>query len=279
MTYTIEKIGQILGGRWLQKTRPEALVEHLTFDTRLISAPAGTLFFALVGERHDGHRYLQQAYDTGVRHFVVSKMPDSKVFPEADILLVADTLTALQTLAAHHREQFDLPVIGITGSNGKTIVKEWLYQLLHRKFNIVRSPKSYNSQIGVPLSVWQIRPEHTLGIFEAGISKMAEMERLERIIRPDIGIFTNLGPAHREGFPSDAAKLAEKMRLFDHAKTLVFCAGHEMIARAAQKWARAKPGRRLIGWSYEARSSKFEVRSSIPRPRDEVQRRLNQRPV
>lgn len=270
MTYTIEKIGQILDGRWLQKTRPEALVEHLTFDTRLISAPAGTLFFALVGERHDGHRYLQQAYDAGIRHFIVSKTPDSPAFPEADILLVADTLTALQTLAARHREQFDMPVIGITGSNGKTIVKEWLYQLLHRKFNIVRSPKSYNSQIGVPLSVWQIRPEHMLGIFEAGISKMAEMERLERIIRPDIGIFTNLGPAHREGFPSDAAKLAEKMRLFDHAKTLVFCAGHEMIARAAQKWARAKPGRRLIGWSYEVQSSKFEVRSSIPRPRDEV---------
>ena len=262
MVYTVEKIRQVLACQWLQKTQPDAAIEYLSFDTRLISSPASALFFALVGERHDGHRYLSQAYEAGVRHFVVSRQVDAAGLEGANILLAANTLTALQALAAWHRAQFALPVIGITGSNGKTVVKEWLYQLLHRKFNIVRSPKSYNSQIGVPLSVWQIQAEHTLGIFEAGISRMGEMERLEPIIKPEIGIFTNLGPAHREGFPSDEAKLAEKMRLFDNAKVLVFCAAHDMIARAAQAWVKAKPGRRLISWSFEVQSSKFEVRSS-----------------
>lgn len=262
MVYTIEKIRQILEAGWLQQARPEAAAEHLLFDTRLVVSPATSIFFALVGERQDGHQYLVHAYAMGVRHFVVSKPVDTAAFPRANVLRVGDTLAAMQTLAARHRAQFALPVIGITGSNGKTVVKEWLHQLLHRKFNIVRSPKSYNSQIGVPLSVWQIRPEHTLGIFEAGISKPGEMERLERIIRPDIGIITNLGPAHREGFPSDEVKLAEKMRLFEHANTLVFCAAHEMIARAAQTWVKAKPGRRLIAWSLEIQSLKFEVRSS-----------------
>lgn len=267
MVYTVEKIREILACRWLQKNRPDAAAEQLSFDTRLIISPSSTLFFALVGERNDGHRYLSQAYEAGVRHFVVSRQVDTAGMLEANILLAPDTLAALQALAAWHRAQFTLPVIGITGSNGKTVVKEWLYQLLHRKFQVVRSPKSYNSQIGVPLSVWQIQAEHTLGIFEAGISRPLEMERLEPIIRPDIGIFTNLGPAHREGFPSDDAKLAEKMRLFDHAKTLVFCAEHEAIAKAAQAWQKEKPGRTLVSWKFEVQTSNLELRTSNFEPR------------
>ncbi len=262
MRYSLEKIREITNARWLQQKQPDAEIEHLLYDTRLASSPALSLFFALPGERHDGHRYADDAYRVGVRHFVVSREIETAGLPEANILLATDTQAALQVLAAYHRAQFHLPVIGITGSNGKTIVKEWLYQLLHRKFNIVRSPKSYNSQIGVPLSVWQIRPEHTLGIFEAGISRMGEMAHLEPVIRPDIGIFTNLGPAHREGFPSDQAKLEEKMRLFEHAKVLVFCADHEAVARAAQSWVQAKPGRRLFAWSFDVQSLKFEVQSS-----------------
>jgi len=249
MPYTLAQVQQILCAEWLQKGHTEGQVEHLLLDSRSIATPATALFFALPGQRHDGHRFVGEAYRTGVRQFVVSREIDLSELPEAGVLLVPDTLEALQHLAAHHRAQFRLPVIGITGSNGKTVVKEWLYQLTRHHFRVVRSPKSYNSQVGVPLSVWQLRAEHTLGIFEAGISRPGEMDRLAQIIRPDIGIFTNLGPAHREGFPSDAAKLQEKMRLFESAHTLVVCADHPEIRAAAEVWAAARPGRELRTWS------------------------------
>ena len=154
-------------------------------------------------------------------HFVVSEKIDASSYPNATFLEVNDTLVALQQLAAFHRNQFDIPVIGITGSNGKTTVKEWLYQFLHGQYNIVRSPRSYNSQIGVPLSVWQINESHTLGIFEAGISQQGEMARLERIIRPTIGVLTNIGEAHSEGFNDDDHKFREKLVLFKNCKILI----------------------------------------------------------
>ncbi|TNE53987.1 MAG: bifunctional UDP-N-acetylmuramoyl-tripeptide:D-alanyl-D-alanine ligase/alanine racemase, partial [Bacteroidetes bacterium] len=259
MAYTIEHIHRITQARWLRKVAPQAAIEQLLLDSRTVTAPAHALFFALTGERHDGHRFLGACYAAGVRHFVVSRDIDTADLPEANILQVADTLEALQQLAAYHRARFALPVIGITGSNGKTIVKEWLAQLAHQ-FQVVRSPKSYNSQVGVPLSVWQIRPEHTLGIFEAGISRTGEMERLARIIRPNIGVLTNIGPAHREGFPSDAVKLSEKMRLFDSASTLVVCADQETVATAAQRWAQEKPGRQLYDWSLDDRPARLQIR-------------------
>ncbi|HEU4902302.1 MAG TPA: bifunctional UDP-N-acetylmuramoyl-tripeptide:D-alanyl-D-alanine ligase/alanine racemase, partial [Flavisolibacter sp.] len=191
---------------------------HLLYDSRKIQQPASSLFFALKTTHNDGHRYVKEAYKKGVRAFVVS---EKIVLDDAVVIEVDDTLAALQQLAAHHRSQFHLPVIGITGSNGKTIVKEWLNQLLEEGYTIVRSPKSFNSQLGVPLSVWEIGPQHTLGIFEAGISRPGEMEKLAAIIQPTIGVLTNLGEAHSEGFTSKEEKLAEKLKLFAHCEVVI----------------------------------------------------------
>ncbi len=201
-------------------------IEHIIIDSRKIIFPKSSLFFALSGPRRDGHQYIAEAYEKGVRYFVVNRNIHSSLYPEAHFLVVRDVLTALQTLAATHRAQFDYPVIGITGSNGKTVVKEWLYQLLSPEFNIVRSPRSYNSQIGVPLSVWQMKPTHTLGIFEAGISTSKEMPLLTAIIQPTIGILTNIGEAHKEGFVDNKEKLLEKLQLFPLCQFLIYCEDH-----------------------------------------------------
>lgn len=201
---------------------PALPVEHLLLDSRRVYAPAVSLFFALKGPRRNGHQFIPELYRKGVRSFVVSEAPDEAAFPEAHFIIVPDPLEALQRLAAWHRNQFRIPVIGITGSNGKTIVKEWLYQLLQEDYTIVRSPRSYNSQIGVPLSVWQMNKEHELAIFEAGISQPGEMEKLEKIIQPDIGILTNLGEAHSEGFASMEEKGREKVKLFTGCRQLIY---------------------------------------------------------
>jgi alanine racemase len=218
---TVSEIRTIVGAEWLQVADKAAAVDKILTDSRALASPAGTLFFALPGKFRDGHDYVQSLYEQGVRHFVVSRPLGLSQMPLANVLLVPDVLEALQRLAAWHRAQFGYPVIGITGSNGKTVVKEWLAQLLAPDYLIVRSPKSYNSQIGVPLSVWQMQEKHQLAIIEAGISQPGEMEKLERIIRPNIGLFTNLGPAHQEGFASEHQKWAEKMRLFQGAEWLV----------------------------------------------------------
>lgn len=218
--YTIETIGQIVGGSFLDKAAP-APITDLVYDSRNIPFPQSSLFFALSTAHQDGHKYLPDAYRKGVRHFVVDRVVSLEEGSDATILYVPDTLRALQQLARHHREQFSFPVIGITGSNGKTVVKEWLYQLLHEDYDTVRSPKSYNSQIGVPLSVWQMHPQHTLGIFEAGISQPGEMQHLASIIQPTIGILTNIGEAHDEGFLSHGQKLQEKLRLFNTASLVI----------------------------------------------------------
>lgn len=215
MEYQISDIARILKAEAL--IPQDDTITHLVFDSRRVTAPAHSLFFALPGARRDGHDYIAVLYDAGLRHFVISKAQDTSSFPQASFLLVPDTLAALQKLAAHHRSRFHYPVIGITGSNGKTIVKEWLYQLLHTDYQIVRSPKSYNSQIGVPLSIWQMNERHTLAIFEAGISRKGEMDKLERMIRPDIGLFTGIGEAHSEGFSSIREKEQEKRLLFRNA--------------------------------------------------------------
>ena len=182
----------------------ETAVEYLLLDSRKVYSPAASLFFALKGPRRDGHQFIPELYKKGVRNFVISEEQDVSVYPDANFIVVSDTLAALQQLAVYHRSRFDIPVIGITGSNGKTIVKEWLYQLLHEEYVIVRSPKSYNSQIGVPLSIWQMDEQYTLGIFEAGISQPGEMETLEKIIQPTIGVLTNIGEAHNEGFADNS---------------------------------------------------------------------------
>jgi alanine racemase len=201
----------------------DANIRILLTDSRSLSEPGTTLFFALCTEHNDGHRYILDLYEKGVRNFVVQHdFAGSAETPAANYLWVKDSLFALQQLTAYHRKQFDIPVVGITGSNGKTIVKEWLYQLLHDVFSVVRSPRSYNSQTGVPLSVWQLNEQTQLGIFEAGISLPKEMERLQPIILPTIGIFTTIGEAHQENFFSQEEKCMEKLVLFESADKIIY---------------------------------------------------------
>lgn len=231
-----------------------ATIEHLVIDSRTVLFPGSSLFFALIGPRRNGHSFIPELYEKGIRHFVVSEPQQGDLYPEATFLLVADTLQALQALAAWHRKQFSIPVIGITGSNGKTIVKEWLDQLLQEDYNIVRSPRSYNSQIGVPLSVWAMNETNNLAIFEAGISQSGEMEKLQRIIQPGIGIFTNIGEAHSENFMSLRQKVNEKLRLFTNAEALVYCKDypeiHEAVASLWQQVTREKTRQlALVNWS------------------------------
>ena len=198
-------------------------VEELVIDTRKVAEPEKALFIALKTNRRNGHSFIQQGYEKGIRNFLISEDVDVQQYPASSFIKVNDTLHALQQIAAGYRKQFDIPVIGITGSNGKTIVKEWLYQLLEESYNTVRSPKSYNSQIGVPLSVWLLEPEQQLAIFEAGISQPDEMQRLEKIIQPTIGVFTNIGEAHSEGFLNNRQKINEKLGLFRNVRELVYC--------------------------------------------------------
>lgn len=218
--YTIQAICQHINGDFIQFEH-NCSITDLAFDSRRIYRAKGSVFFALVSAHADGHQFIEDAYAKGVRNFIVSQNVDVKVFKGANFFLTADTMKALQEIAAYHRSQFSIPVIGITGSNGKTIVKEWLYQLLNEDYNIVRSPKSYNSQVGVPLSVWQMAGQHTLAIFEAGISHPSEMEFLEKIIQPTIGVLTNIGEAHDAGFTSHEEKLNEKLKLFAHAGLVI----------------------------------------------------------
>lgn len=230
MSYLISHIASIVCAK--ATIHHDMPVDHLLFDSRRIYFPATSLFFALKGERRNGHHYLPEVYKKGIRNFVVSEPVDFSVFPEANFLQVEDSLRALQRLAAAHRSRFSYPVIGITGSNGKTIVKEWLYQLLHENYQIVRSPKSYNSQIGVPLSVWEMNRHHQLGIFEAGISRSGEMEKLREIIQPTIGILTNIGEAHSEGFLNADEKASEKIKLFRGADLVIYCSDDWLADKA-----------------------------------------------
>ncbi|HXH98822.1 MAG TPA: bifunctional UDP-N-acetylmuramoyl-tripeptide:D-alanyl-D-alanine ligase/alanine racemase [Sphingobacteriaceae bacterium] len=219
--YPVDQIAEIIHAEAFINT-PVANIRTLIIDSRKVSDQQYALFFALEGRR-DGHLYIDDSYKAGIRNFVISDSEFNRdPFPDANFFMVENTLQALQNLAGHHRRQFDYPVIGITGSNGKTIVKEWLYQLLAAESNIVRSPKSYNSQVGVPLSVWEMNEENDLAIFEVGISKKGEMEALEEIIRPTIGILTNIGEAHKEGFENLDEKLEEKLKLFKNADLFIY---------------------------------------------------------
>ena len=204
-------------------------IQTLLIDSRKAVISEGSLFLAMKGERHDGHLFLRELFDLGIRQFIVEHEIEKTQFQGANILKVNSSLDALQSIAAYHRALFSLPVVGITGSNGKTIIKEWLYQVLLPHLKIVKNPGSYNSQVGVPLSVWQIKEHHQLGIFEAGISKPGEMEILQRIIRPTIGIFTNLGSAHDEGFATLKEKADEKTKLFSACEKVIYCRDHLLI--------------------------------------------------
>ena len=244
--YSLQEVSEIVNGK-LVGDALDWNVSDLLIDSRHLVDPHQALFFALKSNRNDGHRYIEDLYEKGVRAFMVSHLPES-TFPDAAFVVVPDTLKALQALAAHHRQQFDIPVIGITGSNGKTIVKEWLYQMLSPDYNIVRSPKSYNSQVGVPLSVWQMNQTNTLGIFEAGISEPDEMMSLQDIIRPTIGVFTNIGQAHDENFINRVQKAGEKLNLFTKTEQLVYCMDYSDIQQVVIRSGMASKVK-LFTWS------------------------------
>ncbi len=242
LEYSIEHIAQILKAKAFLP-EPAAVIEKLVTDSRAIVNPAESLFFAFSAQRN-GHEFIGHAFQNGIRNFVISDERYVQQYEGANFLLVDDVRKALQVLASYHRAQFELEVIGITGSNGKTIVKEWLFQLLSTDFNIVKSPKSFNSQIGVPLSVWQINNEYSLGIFEAGISKSNEMESLAQIIHPTIGILTNIGEAHAEGFNSKAEKLQEKLKLFQAVELFIYSPDYTNALGISEL-----PGKKQFSWS------------------------------
>ena len=219
MILTIRNIVSIIKAQWVGQNET-AIVDSISIDSRSLQNDENTLFFALYGPNHDGHLFIEELIAKGVSHFVVRKIPEGLEL-KAKFLIVEDTLDALQKFAAYYRSQFDFPIIGITGSNGKTIIKEWLNFLLSPDYNIIRSPKSYNSQVGVPLSILGINEKHNLGIFEAGISQMHEMDKLQKIIQPTIGILSNIGTAHDEGFSSVAEKIKEKLKLFISVNVLI----------------------------------------------------------
>ena len=259
MQYTIGEIANILKAP-LHGTTPESRVTRLLTDSRSLSFPEETLFFAIVTKMGDGHRYISNLYSRGVRNFVVSDVACTVEFSDANFVIVPDTVVALQYLATRHRMNFDIPIVGITGSDGKTIVKEWLYHLTAGKYIVTRSPRSYNSQIGVPLSVWMLNDETTLGIFEAGISLPHEMERLQSIIRPTIGILTNISSAHQENFSTMQEKCNDKLVLFKDCDIIIYngdnpmlvnCVNRAMFASREIAWSRTDPERPLFIRSIE----------------------------
>ncbi len=258
MNYSIEKITTLIGARRIGNA--EAQIGWLLTDSRSLCFPEETLFFALKTQRNDGHRYISDLYRRGVRNFVVESLPsfqgggEQKASPMgggwegANFLVVPSPLAALQRLAERHRDEFDIPIVGITGSNGKTMVKEWLYQVLSPDHVVTRSPKSFNSQIGVPLSVWLLNDQTEIGLFEAGISQMGEMESLRDIIQPTIGVLTSIGAPHQENFRSLEEKCMEKLQLFHDAKVIIYNADDDLVSRCVR---RSGFKGKKIGWRRE----------------------------
>lgn len=257
-TWTVEELSRLCGGRVVGNGN--SAFSELAHDSRKLAGAHAALFVALEGENHDGHRFISELYEAGVRSFLVRKTPDTGLFPGAGFCQVEDPLKALQVLAAERRAAYNGTVAAITGSNGKTIVKEWIYQLMGEAFEVHRSPLSYNSQLGVPLSVWSVGEQHGVSLIEAGISRPGEMEKLERVIRPDVGLFTNLGTAHQENFGGLEEKLAEKLLLFRRCR--------KVIARADQSFRGIRPAdylkrldAELVTWSTGAEADyRFELR-------------------
>lgn len=251
MIYTISEIAKTL--KIKEVNNPESPISHLLSDSREVFNPGETLFFALKTANNDGHKYVDELYNLGVRHFVVQTIhPEWKNLKDINLLHVKDSLLALQKVATFHREHFDIPVIAITGSNGKTIVKEWIYQMLGSEKNITRSPRSYNSQLGVPLSVWQLNENTELGLFEAGISMPNEMTRLQKIIQPTIGVFTNIGDAHQENFKNLKQKCLEKLELFVNCDVIICEEGNKLLDECMEATCLSQ---KSFTWSYNNRSN------------------------
>ena len=260
MKYTIEKITTLIGARRIGTA--DANIGWLLTDSRSLCFPEETLFFAIRTQRNDGHHYIPELYRRGVRNFVVEDVPADATgsYPDANFLKVTTTLAALQRLAERHRDEFDIPVVGITGSNGKTMVKEWLYQVLSPQMVVTRSPKSYNSQIGVPLSVWLLDEHTQVALLEAGISQTGEMDRLRDIIQPTIGILTSIGQAHQENFRSMDEKCMEKLQLMHDAKVVVYNSDDEVVSRCMRK--SGYKGKR-VAWSKDDPQAALYIRQVV----------------
>jgi len=271
MKYRAKEIAHIMGAK--VAVNIDSCICTLLTDSRRLSSPADSLFFALPTKSNDGHRYIETLYEAGVRNFVVSHWnEDFENRRDVNYFLVDNTLEALRRLVIYHRQRFSIPVIGITGSNGKTIVKEFLYQLLREDFNIVRSPRSYNSQLGVPLSVAQMQEEHTLGIFEAGISQMDEMDRLREVICPTVGVLTNIGQSHQENFVSTRQKCIEKLQLFRDCEVLIFngddpficdCVESACLSHKALMWSKKNSEAPLFVESIEQVNEKTKIQCVV----------------
>jgi alanine racemase len=257
---TSTDISGIVNGKLTGK--PEIPVTDIVTDSRQLSFTEGLAFFAISGKNHDGHLFIENIYKKGVRTFIVEKLPDNiGQFSDASFIEVRSTITALQELAAYKRKKFRSPVVAVTGSAGKTIVKEWLADILGLAIPVIRSPKSYNSQIGVPLSVWKLDEKFKLGIFEAGISMPGEMEKLQKIINPDIGVITNIGDAHSENFTDNEAKAREKLKLFENASVIIYCSDQELIHKLLKKDSKLS-SKELIDWSFGNKKATISVRKS-----------------
>jgi alanine racemase len=265
--FRISEIKTIVKGELIPGLKEDAVINDILIDSRRLFKVENTLFFALTSKRNDGHRYIPELYQKGLRAFVVSD-PDLDIskFPDASFIMVSKTLDALQLLATAYRNKFDIPVIGITGSNGKTIVKEWLYQLLSKDRRVIRSPKNYNSQIGVPLSVWQMDKDYQIAVFEAGISEPEEMNRLQQVINPTIGIFTNIGEAHSENFINKIQKIGEKLNLFTKVDTLIYCADHAEIREVIIK-SQILDGIEPFSWSRKQKAN-LQIKTIIKHGKD-----------
>jgi len=255
---SVSQIASVVGGKLHSSARDfNKEIYSICIDSRTILDPEGSIFFAIKTERNDGHRYIQDLIHNGVKAFVISEYTkELKQVADCFFIVVGDALRALQKLAAWYRAQFNIPVVGVTGSNGKTIVKEWLFELVQEK-TVIRSPKSFNSQVGVPLSVWNLKPEHEIAIFEAGISRPNEMQYLADIIKPTLGILTNIGDAHQENFSSKLEKLQEKLKLFISCNAVVYCKDQQLVNETIHRFI---PESKTVGWSFLDQSAKIFFR-------------------
>lgn len=258
MEISSSDLAYITGGQLYGE--PNLTIREILTDSRQLSITDGMVFFAIRGTNHDGHNFIENLYDKGIRVFVVERLPSRpEKFQGASFITTGNSVGALQKLAVSRRKSFRSPVVAVTGSTGKTIVKEWLADIAGLTMPVIRSPRSYNSQIGVPLSVWKLDDRFRLGIFEAGISMPGEMEKLQRIIDPDIGVITNIGEAHGENFSSQLIKAEEKLKLFRNAATIVYCRDHADIRRLIEEDATLN-SKNLFDWSFNDSKARVYIR-------------------
>lgn len=257
MKIEFSSLPNILNGE-IYQLRKDYNIENIFIDSRNTVSNINNLFIAIKGERHDGHNFIEELYFKGIRNFIIDQEISINNYPEANFFKADNSVNALQALAGFKRKNFKGSLIGITGSNGKTIVKEWLGKLIESVYSVYRSPRSYNSQVGVPLSLWHLNHYHDYAIIEAGISKMDEMAKLEAIIKPKIGIYTNLGTAHDEGFPSLEEKANQKAQLFKDSSTIIFCKDFPEISNALHNLEKIEE-KEFIGWSFEDNTSNYFV--------------------